>query len=100
MRRDFEREIIPMACHFGMALAPWDVLGGGTLKTKAEIAERKKKREGLRSIFRKEQSEEGARISEALEKVALEQGVKSITPIAIAYVMAKAPHVFPLVADK
>lgn len=29
--RDFEREIIPMAQHFGMALAPWDVMGGGKL---------------------------------------------------------------------
>lgn len=28
MLRDFEREIIPMARQFGVALAPWDVLGG------------------------------------------------------------------------
>ena len=27
MLRDFEREILPMARHYGMALAPWDVLG-------------------------------------------------------------------------
>jgi hypothetical protein len=25
--RDFERDILPMAKHFGMALSPWDVLG-------------------------------------------------------------------------
>lgn len=29
MLRDFEREIIPMDRQFGMALAPWDVLGRG-----------------------------------------------------------------------
>lgn len=29
MSRDFERDNIPMARHFSMALAPWDVLGGG-----------------------------------------------------------------------
>ena len=27
--RDMEREIIPMARHFGMAIAPWDAIGGG-----------------------------------------------------------------------
>lgn len=29
MLRDLEREIIPMARHFGMAIAPWDSIGGG-----------------------------------------------------------------------
>jgi aryl-alcohol dehydrogenase-like predicted oxidoreductase len=27
--RDLEREIIPMCRHFGMAIAPWDSIGGG-----------------------------------------------------------------------
>lgn len=35
--RDFEREILPMAQHFGMALAPWDVLGGGHLQSKKQV---------------------------------------------------------------
>jgi aryl-alcohol dehydrogenase-like predicted oxidoreductase len=47
MTRDFEREIIPLARHFGMALAPWDCLGGGKLQTKAAFEERKKRGEGL-----------------------------------------------------
>lgn len=29
MLRDFERDILPMARHYGMALAPWDAIGGG-----------------------------------------------------------------------
>ena len=33
MLRDFEREIIPMARHFGMALAPCDLLGSGKFKS-------------------------------------------------------------------
>ncbi|KAH8549007.1 putative aryl-alcohol dehydrogenase Aad14 [Umbelopsis sp. PMI_123] len=100
MMRDFEREIIPMARHFGMALAPWDVLGGGKFQSKASMEERKKKGEGLRSMFSGQQSEEEIKISEALEKVAGEHGIKSVTAIALAYVMAKAPMVFPLVGGR
>lgn len=48
MLRDFEREIIPMARHFGMALAPWDAMGGGKFKRKEEIERRKAQGEGLR----------------------------------------------------
>ncbi|PKX99606.1 aldo/keto reductase [Aspergillus novofumigatus IBT 16806] len=100
MLRDFEREIIPMARHFGMALAPWDVLGGGKFKTKKEIEERKARGEGLRSILSSDQSEEEAAMSAALEKVANEHGIKSLTAVALAYVMAKAPNVFPLVGGR
>jgi aryl-alcohol dehydrogenase-like predicted oxidoreductase len=64
--RDMEREIIPMAKHFGMAIAPWDVLGGGKFQSKEALEERKKKNEGLRSMFggravrRRSQDERGA----------------------------------------
>jgi len=89
-----------MAQHFGMALAPWDVLGSGHFQTKAAIEERKKKGEGLRSMLGSEQTEDEAKISAALEKVAAEHGVKSITAIALAYVLAKAPRVFPIVGGR
>ncbi|KAJ2955859.1 hypothetical protein NQZ79_g8194 [Umbelopsis isabellina] len=100
MSRDFEREIIPMARYFGMALAPWDVLGGGKLQSKEAIEERKKRGEGLRSFITGEQSENEIKMSEALSKVAGEHGIKSVTAIALAYVMAKAPNVFPLIGGR
>ncbi|KAJ9483324.1 hypothetical protein VN97_g10082 [Penicillium thymicola] len=100
MLRDFERDIIPMARHFGMALAPWDVMGGGKFKTKEEIEQRKVRGEGLRSILSPEQSEEEEAMSAALEKVANEHGIKSLTAIALAYVMAKTPNVFPLIGGR
>ncbi|KAG2176422.1 hypothetical protein INT43_005662 [Umbelopsis isabellina] len=100
MSRDFEREIIPMARYFGMALAPWDVLGGGKLQSKESMEERKKRGEGLRSMMGGEQSEDEIKMSEALSKVASEHGIKSVTAIALAYVMAKAPNVFPLVGGR
>jgi len=98
--RDFERDIIPMARHFGMALAPWDVLGGGKFQTKKAIEERKKRGEGLRSLAGPGQSEDEARMSEALAKVASEHNTESVTAIALAYVLSKAPNVFPLVGGR
>lgn len=100
MLRDFEREIIPLARHYGMALAPWDVLGGGKFQTKKQLEERKKNNEGLRSLMGGEQSEKEAKISEALEKVAAQHGDVSITAIALAYVMQKTPRVFPIVGGR
>lgn len=105
MLRDFERDIIPMARTWGMALAPWDVLGGGKFQTKKAIEERKASGEGLRSMMtaagqETKQSPDEEAISAALEKVAGEQGVESITAIALAYVIAKAENVFPLVGGR
>ncbi|KAK1248893.1 hypothetical protein MKX08_007113 [Trichoderma sp. CBMAI-0020] len=101
MLRDFERDIIPMARHFGMALAPWDVLGGGKFQTKEALEERKKNGEQLRGLVSlPEQSPEEARVSEALQKVALEHGVASITAVALAYVLHKAGNVIPIVGGR
>lgn len=100
MRRDFERDILPMARHFGMALAPWDVLGSGHFQTAKQLEERKKKGEGLRSMMDKGQTEDERHISEALATVAAEHGIESVTAIALAYVLCKAPNVFPLVGGR
>lgn len=98
MIRDFERDILPMARHFGLALCPWDVLGGGKFKTAAQIEERKAEGGGLRGGA--EQTEDEAKISAALEKVAGEVGVESLTAVAIAYVTSKYPYVYPLIGGR
>ncbi|KAI2632152.1 aldo/keto reductase [Hypoxylon sp. NC1633] len=100
--RDFEREIIPMARQFGMALAPWDVLGGGKFQTKAELERRKNTGESLRTHSGRlpHQTEDEIKVSEALAKVASEHGTKSVTAIALAYVMSKAANVIPLVGGR
>lgn len=100
MRRDFERDILPMARHFGMALAPWDVLGSGHFQSAKQIAEREKNGEGLRSMLGQGQSEDEKKISQALSTVAAEHGIESVTAIALAYVLCKAPNVFPLVGGR
>ncbi|GES71917.1 unnamed protein product [Saccharomyces cerevisiae] len=101
LNRDFERDIIPMARHFGMALAPWDVMGGGRFQSKKAMEERKKNGEGLRTfVGGPEQTDKEVKISEALAKVAEEHGTESVTAIAIAYVRSKAKNVFPLVGGR
>ncbi|CAI4035801.1 hypothetical protein SMKI_14G0080 [Saccharomyces mikatae IFO 1815] len=101
LNRDFEREIIPMARHFGMALAPWDVMGGGRFQSKKAMEKRKRNGEDLRTfVGGPEQTGVEVKISEALSKVAEEHGTESVTAIAIAYVRTKAKHVFPLVGGR
>jgi aryl-alcohol dehydrogenase-like predicted oxidoreductase len=101
MQRDFERDIIPMARTFGMALVPWNVVGGGKFQTKKAIEERQKNGEGLRAFTAAgKQSPDEEKMSAALEKVAAEVGVDSITAVALAYVMHKAANVVPLVGGR
>lgn len=95
MVRDLEREIVPMCREFGMAIIPWDVVGGGKFKTAKEIQERTGTlRWGL------QQTEQEAKISAALEKVAKEVGTESLTAVALAYVMSKYPWVYPIVGGR
>jgi aryl-alcohol dehydrogenase-like predicted oxidoreductase len=100
MLRDFERDIIPMARHFGMALAPWDVIGGGKFQSKKAIEERKKGGEGLRSLMGPDQTPQEEKISAALEKVAKEHGIESLSAVALAYVMQKTTNVFPIIGGR
>jgi len=99
--RDLERDIIPMARAEGMAIAPWDAMGGGKFQSSKQIEERKKAGEGLRSMMGSgDQTEEEEKISLALEKVANELGV-GIQAVALAYVQqSKATHVFPIVGGR
>jgi aryl-alcohol dehydrogenase-like predicted oxidoreductase len=90
--RDFERDIIPMARVEGMGLAPWGALGGGAFKTEEQ---RRAGRDGRNIQPTKEQ----VRISKVLEAIADRKG-SIITSVALAYVMHKAPYVFPIVGGR
>ncbi|KAL0563731.1 putative aryl-alcohol dehydrogenase aad14 [Marasmius crinis-equi] len=102
LSRSFERDIIPMARSFGMALAPWGVLAGGKFRTDAEEKRRAESGEEGRKLRGPEwqRTPEQAAMSRALEKVAQEVGAKSITSVAIAYVMQKTTHVFPIIGGR
>ncbi|KAF8190174.1 NADP-dependent oxidoreductase domain-containing protein [Pholiota molesta] len=100
--RSFEREVIPMARAEGMALAVWNVLAAGKIRTDEEEERRRLTGENGRTIVDPnwERNEHQKRVCEALEKVAAEIGAKHITSVAIAYIMHKATHVFPILGGR
>lgn len=66
----------------GLALAPWDVLASGKLRSDAEEQKRKDSGEGGRMRFGGtdwERNEEEKKMSAALEKVAKEVGTEHLT---------------------
>ncbi|KAI1265709.1 aldo/keto reductase [Xylariaceae sp. FL1019] len=89
--RDLEREIIPMTQSEGMGICPWGALGGGKFKNEEE----RQNAEGRSA----NPSDHDIKISNALEKVARRKGT-IITSVALAYVMAKTPYVFPIVGGR
>ena len=95
--RDFERDIIPMCASEGMGLAPWGALGGGQFKTKKQREEIKAKGEGGRNMGGP--SETHVKVTEKLEEIANKKDT-AITSVAVAYVMHKAPYVFPIVGGR
>lgn len=90
--RDFEREIIAMTKAEGMSLAPWGALGGGKFKTEEQ---RQRKSIGRAGDI----TETEIRVSRALESVAIRRNT-IITSVAQAYVMHKAPYVFPIIGTR
>ncbi|KAI0289339.1 Aldo/keto reductase [Russula brevipes] len=100
--RSFERDIIPMARAEGLALAPWDVLGGGKIRSDAEEARRRETGEKGRRLLGTEweRTEEERKVCLVLEQVAKEVKVESVTAVAIAYLLHKTPYVFPIVGGR
>jgi aryl-alcohol dehydrogenase-like predicted oxidoreductase len=92
--RDFERDILPMCEAEGMALAPWGALGRGQFATKEDLE--KKGEEGRKST---QSTEETKAVSAVLDGLAKKKKTL-ITSIALAYVMHKAPYVFPIVGGR
>ncbi|KAL1406314.1 putative aryl-alcohol dehydrogenase aad14 [Vanrija albida] len=90
--RDLERDIIPMARAYGMAIAPWGALGQGKFKTPEELKERAKLRGNAPP------TEHELAVSAALGKVAAEiGGGANPAGVALAWTRAKVANVFPIV---
>lgn len=78
----------------GMGLAPWGALGRGMFKPAEEYnaADRDGRKAGP-------QNPKYERISKKLDELAKKKDTQ-ITSIALAYVMHKAPYVFPIVGGR
>jgi len=106
MDRSFERDIIPMAREHGMALTVWNVLASGKLRSDEEEERREKSGElgrdlKLDDLGWKRGTKEKS-YAAALKKVADELGLghESVPAVAIAYVLHKAPYVFPIIGGR
>jgi len=104
LQRDLERDVLPMARHFGMAIAPWGVLGAGKFQTPAMQAARAAAGEGLRAAGGP-QTEEQERMSAALARVGEAHDGASVTAVALAYILRKGrdlgvAKVFPVVGGR
>lgn len=93
--RDFERDIIPMCKDEGMGLLPYGTLGQGRFQTEASFKERAQNNPGRKNAPTKLERS----VSKVLEGLANAKGTQ-LTSIAMVYVMAKAPYVFPLVGGR
>ena len=103
MSRDFEREIIPMARQERMALAPWNVIAAGRLRSDEEEEKRRQTGEKGRAMFGQdnwERSETERKVANALQRIGKELGTPHVTAVAIAYVMQKTTHVFPIIGGR
>ena len=86
-----------MCASEGMGLAPWGALGGGEFKTQKQREEMKAKGEGGRNMGGP--SEKHVKLTDKLEEIANKKNT-AITSVALAYVMHKAPYVFPIVGGR
>jgi len=91
-----------MCRSFGLALAPWKLVGGGKLRNDDEEERRRKTGENGRTIMgpQWERTDDEKKMLHALEKVAKEVGTQHVTAVAIAYVMQKTTHVFPIIGGR
>ncbi|KAL2844912.1 NADP-dependent oxidoreductase domain-containing protein [Aspergillus pseudodeflectus] len=89
--RSLEAEVIPMARGFDMAVAPWEVLCGGRLRSDAEEERRRATGEKGRDTAgtRWERTEQEINMVNALEAIAKEVGAHSLGAVAIAYLFHK-----------
>jgi len=100
MKRDFERDILPMCHAEGMGIAPWGVIAGGRFMTAAQLEKRLKEGGPLR-FGQNELTENEKKMSAALEKVSDELGEHaSLVNVAISYCLHKQAYVFPIIGGK
>ncbi|KAF5340053.1 hypothetical protein D9611_012400 [Ephemerocybe angulata] len=101
--RSAEREILPFVRDEGMAFAPFGVLCSGKLRSDEEEERRKKTGEQGRNMPWQagwERTPEEKKVCDHLEKVRKEVGATSLSAVAIAYVLHKAPFVFPVLGGR
>lgn len=94
LQRAAERDLLPMASAFGLAVTPWGVLGGGALTGKYLRGEQGRVPES--SLRRNERS---SGITKELVAVADELGCTP-TQLAIAWARSRSPQIIPIIGAR
>jgi aryl-alcohol dehydrogenase-like predicted oxidoreductase len=95
VRRDIERELLPMAESLGISVAAWSPLAGGVLSgsfTRTDMS-------GPTRIKQADIAERDLRIAREVDAVAGHLGASS-SQVALAWTMARHPSVHPLVGAR
>jgi aryl-alcohol dehydrogenase-like predicted oxidoreductase len=100
LQRAPERDLLPMATHFGMSVVAWAPLGAGVLTgkyTREGVSEDSLRRAGNEARGRT--SERNLTIAKAVDQVADDLGVSS-AQVAVAWVMAQGYRHIPIVGAR
>lgn len=79
-----------MARHYNMAIIPWSALGSGRFRNPEAIKSAIDKGEFTEDM-------DQVKYSRKLYEIGKRRGIESFAPIALAYLFAKYPLVFPIV---
>ena len=91
--RDVERDVLPMARAYDLAILPWGLLAGGVLTGKYSQAENGAPRR------ESEVSARGLRLGEAVREIAAEVG-RSASQVAINWVRQQPGNVIPILGAR
>lgn len=99
IERTVERELVPMAEHFGLSVLAWAPLGGGVLTGKYTRGGEMDSLRAAGNADRGRTSERNLEIARAVDTVADELGVSS-AQVATAWVASRGYGVIPLVGAR
>ncbi len=99
LARDAERELIPMARHFGLSVTAWGPLAGGVLSGKYTRGGDNDSRRKAGNESRGRSSERGLAIARLVDSIADELGATS-AQVAVAWLLATGYEMIPIVGAR
>ena len=93
VQRDVERELLPMARTFGLAVTPWSPLGGGVLSGKYNA------NQSTDGRLANQADEQALRIVDGVSKIAHEIG-HTPAQVALAWLRAQPGTIIPIIGSR
>ena len=99
LQREAERDLIPMAKHFGIGVTAWAPLAGGVLTGKYTRGGDNDSLRKSGNASKGRDSEESLRVARVVDRIADEHGVTS-AQVAVAWVLQQGYPFFPIVGAR